>query len=169
MGALLSEHAAGLIAAVSLSNLCQACHDSRGDIPGAFSSPCSSAPTGCVDAQAAFRLGIFSSSSPYTVSNVVPMLRAAAGPSPQLLFGDPALNLDRRCTMDAPASHKASGGKAWDTVKPLHQHFRRLDRVVLVDDDAFKVLRPETLLMGHMREACEAFRRASGRELAARD
>jgi hypothetical protein len=36
--------------------------------------------------------------------------------------------------------HAANGGKAWDTVKPLSKWFRHMDRVVLVDDDAFKVL-----------------------------
>ena len=34
----------------------------------------------------------------------------------------------------------ASGGNAWDTVKPLQKHFgSRIHRVVLVDDDAYKV------------------------------
>jgi hypothetical protein len=38
--------------------------------------------------------------------------------------------------------HVASGGKAWDTVKPLGKWFQDLRRVVLVDDDAFKVCQP---------------------------
>lgn len=99
--------------------------------------------------QGAFRLGIFSSASPYTVSNVVPMLRAAAGPSDTPLFGDPALNFDRRCTEEAPAAHRAAGGKAWDTVKPLGRIFQRLGRVLLVDDDAFKVGVWLSLVMSH--------------------
>lgn len=35
--------------------------------------------------------------------------------------------------------HVANGGKDWDTVKPLSKWFRHMDRVILVDDDAFKV------------------------------
>ena len=37
--------------------------------------------------------------------------------------------------------HVATGGKAWDTVKPLGRWFKDLSRVILVDDDAFKVRR----------------------------
>ena len=36
--------------------------------------------------------------------------------------------------------HAAKGGKAWDTVKPLSKWFRNLARVILVDDDAYKVV-----------------------------
>ena len=67
------------------------------------------------------------------------MLQAAAGPTPEPLFGDPSLIFDRRYTEAAPAAHKAAGGKAWDTIKPLAPHFKRLERVLLIDDDAFKV------------------------------
>ena len=45
---------------------------------------------------------------------------------------------------EAPEEHKAASGKAWDTVKPLARYFSKLHRVLLVDDDAFKV--PFTLL-----------------------
>lgn len=41
--------------------------------------------------------------------------------------------------MKASASHVAAGGKEWDTVKPLHKWFKHLDRVLLMDDDAYKV------------------------------
>jgi len=34
---------------------------------------------------------------------------------------------------------RSAGGKAWDTVKPLACYFSKLDRVLLVDDDAYKV------------------------------
>ncbi|KAK9819064.1 hypothetical protein WJX81_005932, partial [Elliptochloris bilobata] len=48
--------------------------------------------------------------------------------------------LHRAHTREAPVAHKAAGGKAWDTVKPLGRHFRNLGRVVLIDDDAFKAV-----------------------------
>ena len=32
----------------------------------------------------------------------------------------------------------ASGGKDWDTVKPLYKWFKHLHRVLLMDDDAYK-------------------------------
>ena len=47
--------------------------------------------------------------------------------------------LHRAHTAEAPVEHNTAGGKAWDTVKPLGRHFRNLARVVLIDDDAFKV------------------------------
>lgn len=40
---------------------------------------------------------------------------------------------------DAPREHKESGGKQWDTVKPLSKFFARMHRICLVDDDEFKV------------------------------
>lgn len=49
------------------------------------------------------------------------------------------LPLCRGHTVKASASHMASGGKEWDTVKPLHKWFRHVDRVLLMDDDAYKV------------------------------
>ncbi len=33
----------------------------------------------------------------------------------------------------------SEGGKPWDTVKPLGKWFKKLDQVVLVDGDVFKV------------------------------
>ncbi|KAK9808290.1 hypothetical protein WJX73_008427 [Symbiochloris irregularis] len=92
-----------------------------------------------------FRLGIFTSSSPFTVSRVIPMLQAASQPSLSLddqvpLFADPSLIFDRRHTQPAPAAHREAGGKDWDTVKPLCTLFRRLHRVLLIDDDAFKAV-----------------------------
>lgn len=90
--------------------------------------------------QGAFRLGIFSSASVRTVHSVLPMLRAAAGESPEPLFGDPSLIFHRGHTEAAPTSHIAAGGREWDTVKPLGKLFTRLHRVLLVDDDAFKVM-----------------------------
>ncbi len=47
--------------------------------------------------------------------------------------------LHRAHTREAPVEHRAAGGKAWDTVKPLGRHFGNMHRVLLVDDDAFKV------------------------------
>ena len=47
--------------------------------------------------------------------------------------------MTRGHTVAAPASHVDGGGKAWDTVKPLHTWFKDLRKVILVDDDAFKV------------------------------
>ena len=47
--------------------------------------------------------------------------------------------MSRGHTIGAPTDHVASGGKAWDTVKPLHMWFSDLSKVILVDDDAFKV------------------------------
>lgn len=40
---------------------------------------------------------------------------------------------------EASAEHKAGGGKDWDTVKPLNKWFSRLHRLLLVDDDSYKV------------------------------
>lgn len=64
--------------------------------------------------------------------------------------------LHRAHTAEAPAEHKTAGGKAWDTVKPLGRHFRNLARVVLIDDDAFKV-RPAacwSIVTSPMRAQC---------------
>ena len=102
-----------------------------------------SAPEACeharaVPAQAAFRLGVFSSASERTVSQVIPMLEAAAGPGPPL-FDTPALVLTRAQTNPAPHEHVAGGGDPWDTVKPLGRYFPDLSRVILVDDDHWKV------------------------------
>lgn len=47
--------------------------------------------------------------------------------------------LHRAHTREAPVEHRAAGGEAWDTVKPLGRHFSNMHRVLLVDDDAFKV------------------------------
>lgn len=74
---------------------------------------------------------------------VIPMLQAAAGESGQEpLFCDASLVFHRSQTLLAPPSHREAGGKAWDTVKPLYKLFRKLHRVLLVDDDAFKVWLP---------------------------
>ena len=49
--------------------------------------------------------------------------------------------------MAAPMHHMESGGKQWDTVKPLHMWFKDVSRVLLVDDDSYKVShRPRLLL-----------------------
>ncbi len=71
------------------------------------------------------------------LSAVIPMLHDAIG---QLLFSDRSLILTRQKTQQAPMHHVANGGNTWDTVKPLQKHFGgRVHRVVLVDDDAYKV------------------------------
>lgn len=65
------------------------------------------------------------------------MLEAAAGPGPPLF---PArLVLCRSHTDPAPPEHVAAGGDPWDTVKPLARYFPNLRRVILVDDDHWKV------------------------------
>ena len=89
-------------------------------------------------AQPHFRLGVFTSSTWRTVQAAVAMLEHAAGSGPPL-FSEPGLILHRANAMQVPAQHITSGGKSWDTVKPLHPYFQRLHRVLLVDDDAFKV------------------------------
>ena len=51
-------------------------------------------------------------------------------------------NADSACrdhTDKVSASHIAAGGKEWDTIKPLHKWFKHLHRVLLMDDDAYKV------------------------------
>lgn len=91
-------------------------------------------------AQSKFRQGVFTSASKRTVEVAVAMLEEAAGTGPPLF--DPRLILHRVHTEPASAAHvKAEGSqyKPWDTVKPLHRHFGRLHRVVLLDDDAYKV------------------------------
>lgn len=45
----------------------------------------------------------------------------------------------RAHTEKASADHIAAGGKEWDTIKPLHKWFKHLDRVLLMDDDDYKV------------------------------
>ena len=35
--------------------------------------------------------------------------------------------------------HVQRGGKEWDTCKPLHKWFKHMHRVLLMDDDAYKV------------------------------
>lgn len=86
-----------------------------------------------------FRLGIFTSATQRTLLNVVPLLEEAAGPGTPL-FADQSLILHRSHTVKASASHVAAGGKEWDTVKPLHKWFKHLDRVLLMDDDAYKAV-----------------------------
>ena len=57
------------------------------------------------------------------------------------------LILHRSHTVAAPMHHMESGGKQWDTVKPLHMWFKDVSRVLLVDDDSYKVShRPQLLL-----------------------
>ena len=47
--------------------------------------------------------------------------------------------MTRTHTVAAPKHHVENGGKAWDTVKPLHRWFSDVRRVIIVDDDAYKV------------------------------
>lgn len=88
--------------------------------------------------QGLFNLGIYTSASLRTVNIVKDMLEAAAGPGPPL-FGEQRLILYRVHTLAAPKDHILGGGKEWDTIKPLTRYFSKLHRVLLVDDDAFKV------------------------------
>jgi hypothetical protein len=64
---------------------------------------------------------------------------AAGGPEARALLPERKLILSRRHTIAAPSGHMDGGGNAWDTVKPLHKWFKHLNRVILVDDDAYKV------------------------------
>ena len=66
------------------------------------------------------------------------MLEEAAGEGPPL-FPEQRLILHRVHTIAATPDHITRGGKEWDTRKPLSRYFSRTDRVLLVDDDAFKV------------------------------
>lgn len=43
-------------------------------------------------------------------------------------------------TGKASPEHVKAGGNAWDTCKPLHKWFKHLHRVLLMDDDAYKVM-----------------------------
>lgn len=56
----------------------------------------------------------------------------------------PAANMGYICcrghTGKASAEHVKAGGNAWDTCKPLHKWFKHLHRVLLMDDDAYKVM-----------------------------
>ena len=83
--------------------------------------------------QKCFRLGVFTSSTAPTVADVIPMLEEAAG------IGEPLFSSHlvfcRSHTVPAPQR----GGKSWDTVKPLDRYFPDLRRVILVDDDHWKV------------------------------
>lgn len=45
----------------------------------------------------------------------------------------------RSHTEKASVDHVQTGGKEWDTVKPLHRWFQHMHRVLLMDDDAYKV------------------------------
>ncbi len=45
----------------------------------------------------------------------------------------------RSHTEKVSADHVEAGGKEWDTVKPLHKWFKHMHRVLLMDDDAYKV------------------------------
>lgn len=90
--------------------------------------------------QGHFHLGIYSSASPKTVADVREMLENAAGPGPPL-FPDSALILHRKHTIDASVHHKRTGGRAWDTVKPLQRYFSKMSQTLLVDDDFYKVSR----------------------------
>ncbi|KAL3138341.1 hypothetical protein ABBQ32_006145 [Trebouxia sp. C0010 RCD-2024] len=86
-----------------------------------------------------FRLGIFTSATVRTATEVLPQLEAAAGPGP-LLFSDKSLLLHRGHTAKASEEHVKAGGNKWDTCKPLHRWFKHLHRVLLMDDDAYKAL-----------------------------
>ena len=68
------------------------------------------------------------------------MLEEAAGAGVPLF--PPRLVFFRSHTAPAPVAHVAAGGDAWDTVKPLGQYFPNLRRVILVDDDHWKVQPP---------------------------
>ena len=82
-----------------------------------------------------FRLGIFSSATERTVRVAVAKVEEAAGGT---LF-DPALLLHRGHTKEVSTAHIEGGGNTWDTVKPLAKWFKRVHRVLLCDDDDYKV------------------------------
>ena len=85
-----------------------------------------------------FKLGIYSPAKDFTVRTVLPELEEAAGDSARI-FRNPELILHRGHTQTAPQDHIVSGGKDWDTVKPLTRYFGRMHQVLLVDDDEYKV------------------------------
>ena len=67
------------------------------------------------------------------------------------------LIMSRGHTVAAPTDHIERGGKAWDTVKPLHTWFKDLRKVILVDDDAFKVT---CVIQVWHKHPCAGFRAA---------
>lgn len=85
-----------------------------------------------------FRLGVFTSATIRTVTVAADMLEAAAGPGPPLFDRRFILHREHTLPMGDVGAHVAAGGKAWDTIKPLHLFFSRLHRTVVVDDDAYK-------------------------------
>ena len=60
-------------------------------------------------------------------------------------------------TVAASRHHIESSGRDWDTVKPLHMWFKDVSRVLLVDDDSYKVshwpgLLPRLIVSDYMTE-----------------
>jgi len=85
----------------------------------------------------AFRIGVFTSSTSRTASGAIALLEAEAGVGPGQLF-EPGLVFHRQHTCPVPEGHKQGPTNAWDTCKPLNKWFKKLHRVVLIDDDLHK-------------------------------
>ena len=91
-----------------------------------------------------FHLGIYSSSSPKTVDDVIRAIQEKAGNSEfGRLFDDPDMVLHRSHTLPASSSQQTRSGKSWDTVKPIQPYFPDRRSVLLIDDEPSKVLTEE--------------------------
>ncbi|KDD74627.1 hypothetical protein H632_c1173p0 [Helicosporidium sp. ATCC 50920] len=106
-----------------------------------------------------FELGVYTSATERTVRQCLAQLHreiqrewvkrrtepdGAAWPDsvPARLFS-PIL-VRSHCSAPTPEAIAARGGNPWDTLKPLARYFSALDRVVLLDDSAHKILPAET-------------------------
>ena len=93
--------------------------------------------------EAGFQVGIYSSSTSRTIQKAVSLLEAALqkgadanAPKLQTLF---SVRMDRLYCDLSPNKN----GRPWDTVKPLGKYLDDLSRVVLFDDDSYKILDSE--------------------------
>ena len=91
---------------------------------------------------AGFQVGIYSSSTSRTIEKAATLLEAAlqkgeaGAPQQPPLF---SVRMDRVYCDLSPNKN----GKPWDTVKPLGKYLDDLTRVVLFDDDSYKILDDE--------------------------
>ena len=94
--------------------------------------------------QERFRLGVFSSASALTVNKALTMINEAApaAEGQPNIFRWGRLTYTRSNTQAVQQAHIDAGGNEWDTVKPLAALVPKigpLHRVLLIDDDAYKV------------------------------
>lgn len=91
-----------------------------------------------------YQIGIYSSSSPKTVDEVIMAIQEEAGESDNgTLFDDPEMVLHRSHTLPATVCEQNRSGKYWATVKPIHPYFPDMSSVLLIDDEPNKVLTEE--------------------------